>query len=343
MHDSTELPPRLRVDGPRLLKPNGSEFVPRGLNFGSWGEDDPLDAVQVAAMGSDIVRVALRWWGKWGDPTVDARDNDAFAFLRRAHFERWLGLITAVAQEGMWVVPFIDSNCGQSGTQDAGTMAYCDPYQSWGARGRNFFTDPSMRRVFSQIVWPAAAARLRTVAKIAFLELGPELAGERGPEYAAPVREFYRECIAAIRQPHIDMDTPFLIGPYDGYNIKLCEEAYLPERTDVVYTGNLLNSYVSNPSKFDEGLAALVRMRDAHGVPVFVQQLGRKTNYDPDRKLMDRALRAMDQHAVGYTWWQNKQNTDDERDYGLNYKNSTGTGWIQKADEVAVLEDFWAA
>src|SRR6185436_11265418 len=123
MHDSTELPPRLRVDGPRLLKPNGSEFVPRGLNFGSWGEDDPLDAVQVAAMGSDIVRVALRWWGKWGDPTVDARDNDAFAFLRRAHFERWLGLITAVAQEGMWVVPFIDSNCGQSGTQDAGTMA----------------------------------------------------------------------------------------------------------------------------------------------------------------------------------------------------------------------------
>jgi hypothetical protein len=339
----TDLPPRLRVDGARLLKPNGQEFVPRGLNFGSWGEDDPVDATPVAAMGANIVRVCLRWWGKHGDPTVDSRDNDAFAFLRRTHFERWLALIAAVAAEGMWVVPFIDSNCGQSGTQDAGTMAYCDPYQSWGARGRNFFTDPAMRRVFSQVVWPAASARLRTVAKIAFLELLPEPAGKRGPEYAAPVREFYRECIAAIRQPHIDMDTPFLIGARDGYAIELCEEAFLEERSDVVYTGNLLNPYVSNPSRFDDGLAALLHLRDTRGVPVFVQQLGRKTNYDPDRHLMRRALQAMEDTGTGYCWWQWKQNTDNEDDYGLNYKNQTGTGWVQKTDEMAVLEEAWSA
>ncbi len=337
----TELPPRLRVDGSRLLRPNGQEIILRGLNFGSWGEDDPVDAVQVAALGANVVRVCFRWWGKYGDETVDARDNNAFAFLHRAHFERWLGLITACSAQGMWVVPFIDSNCGQSGTQNAGTMAYCDPYQSWGAHGRNFFTDPAMRRVFTQVVWPAAAARLRAVAKIALLELLPEPAGDRGPEYESLVREFYRECIAAIRV--VDADTPFLIGARDGYNIHFCEEAFLEERADIVYTGNLLNGYVSNPSKFDEGLAALMRLRDTRGVPVFVQQLGRKTSYDPNRSLMRRALQIMEDAQIGYAWWQWKQNTSNEDDYALNFKNQTGTGWVQKTEEVVMLEEAWAA
>lgn len=335
----TELPPRLRVDGPRLVKPNGQEIILRGVNFGAWGEDDPLDAEPVAALGANVVRVAFRWWGEYGDESVDSRDNDSFAFLLRENFERWIGLITAVVERGMWVIPFIDSNCGQCGTQSSSMMAYCDPYRSWGARGRNFLTDPSMRRVFTQVVWPAAAARLRTIAKIAMLELLPEPAGDRGPEYAAPLREFYRECITAIRV--FDHDTPFLTGARDKYGINLCDEAFLEDRTDVVYTGNLLNGYVSNPSKFDEGLAALVRMRDAHGVPVFVQQLGRKTSYDPNLSLMRRALQCMEDAGVGYTWWQNKQNTSDDGDYGLNYKNATGTGWVQKTDEIAVLEEAW--
>jgi hypothetical protein len=250
---SDDLPPRLHCQDAQLVKPNGQPITLRGVTYGSWPEDDPLDAMTLKAMGANCVRVALRWWGLHGTDDVDSRDNNGFSFLKRANVQRWLDLITSASAQGLWVIPFIDSNCGQSGTQDPSTVAYCDPYGSFGAQGRNFFSDPAMRRVFAQIVWPALAAKLRTISKIAMLELQPELLDGRGPEYAAPVRDFYREVIESVRE--VDPDTPVLIGPRGGYDINYCDEAYLSERTDVVYTGNLLSGWVTNPTKFDQGLA----------------------------------------------------------------------------------------
>jgi hypothetical protein len=125
-------------------------------------------------MGANCVRVALRWHGLYGsDPATDSRDDQAYAFLRRANVAHWLDLISAVSAAGMWVVPFIDSNCVQSGTQDPAQQAYCDPYGAFGARGRNGYTDASLRRLFTSIVWPAAAARLRVIPRIAMLEIHP--------------------------------------------------------------------------------------------------------------------------------------------------------------------------
>jgi Cellulase (glycosyl hydrolase family 5) len=335
----TELPPRLSCVGPVLVTPNGKPITLRGINLGAVGEDSPQDAVSIAALGANCARVALRWWGHHGDPSVDARDNDGFAFLRRSAFTDWLDKITACSQAGLWVVPFIDSNCGQSGMQNPQTVAYCDPHRTWGAAGRNFYTDASMRRLFTQIVWPAAAARLRTIARIAMLEVHPEPAPGRGPEYIALVERVQREAIEAIRA--VDADTPFLLGARDAYDIQHCREAHLPERDDCVYTGNLLSQWVTNEDKFAKGLDALARMRQERNVPVFVQQLGRKSGNDRDLAHMRAALEKMEEADIGYAWWQWKQNTTSADDYGLNYKDPNGNGWVQKADEVAALEQAW--
>jgi hypothetical protein len=336
----TELPPRLKCQGGQLLKPNGNPILLRGPTFGSWGEDDPLDVTSIKAMGSNAVRIALRWWGKHGTAEVDSRDNQGYAFLKRANVQHWFDMITSASAAGLWVVPFIDSNCGQSGTQDPSTVAYCDPYGSFGAQGRNFFSDLSMRRVFAQIVWPAIAAKLRTVSHIAMLELQPELLDGRGAEFAAPVRDFYRDVIEGVRE--VDQDTPFLIGPRGGYDINLCDEAWLEERDDVVYTGNLLSGWVTNPDKFDAGLAKLVRMRDERGVPIFVQQVGRKTGDDLDLAFMRRAVEQLHQYGVGYAWWQWKQNTSDPDEYALNYKGP-GHTWVAKTNEIELLTQAWGA
>jgi len=248
MSDPTELPPRLSVQGSDLIKPNGKTIFLHGVSFGAWGEDQPEDAQPVADLGANCVRIALRWHGLFSDPTVDARDNLGFAFLSSTHFTHWLDLITAASEAGLWVIPFIDSDCGQSGTQSPEVMRYCDPYQRWGARGRNFYTDPSLRKLFTTIVWPAAAARLRLIPRIAMLELHAEPAPDRGPEYTPSVQQVYRECMDAVRA--VDADTPFLVGARGGYAIQHVDEAFLTERRDCVYTGNLLDQWVRNPDKF---------------------------------------------------------------------------------------------
>jgi hypothetical protein len=333
------LPPRLRCDGARLLNPKGKPVFLRGVNMGAWGEDQPEDCNDFAAWGANVVRIPLRWWGLYGDAKVDSRDNQAAAFISRSHLAHWLDLITAAASHQMWVIPAIDSNCGQSGLQE-GTRVYCDPYGSWGSSGRNFFTDPTMRSLFAA-VWKAASRRLRGVSHIAMLELLPEPLDGRGEQVAPAVREFYREMIEAVRSGG-DTDTPFLIGARNGYDALHVEEAWLEERTDVIYTGNLLNAKVTNPDKREKAIEALVTMRDTRDVPVFVQQVGRSTADDPDLVDMRAVLDELTAQKIGFTWWQNKQNTENPLDKGLHYKDGHG-GWIAKPDEIELLTSFLGA
>lgn len=333
--EPSQLPARLRFDGSRMIKPNGKEIILRGPCFGSWGEDAPEDAADVKAMGANCVRVNLKWW-RPGD--ADSRDNNGFAFLLKANVQRWLSLIDAVIAQGMWVVPCVDSDCGQNGLQDAETIAYCDPYGTW-PLGHNFFEDPAMRRTYATVVWPALAVPLRARERIAMLELQPEPAGQHGKEYAPRVQNMYREIIDGVRA--VDLDTPFLIGARKGYDIELCDEAYLPERTDVCYTGNLLAQWVKNPEKFDAGLAKLTAMRDARNVPIYCQQMGRRSSDDPDLSFMRRACQRAQDERMGYAWWEWKNHVKGNPDsYGINYPAKDGS-WIRKQAEYDTLSGFW--
>jgi hypothetical protein len=239
--DAVDLPPRLHIDGSTLLKPNGQPWIGRGVSFGHFWLDTPQDVAAVQALGANCVRILLRWWApprKGEYQSQDSRDDNAYAFIHRDHFRNWLDLIVTASAAGLWVVAAIDSNCGQSGTQDPATVAFCDPYGVFGARGRNFWTDAPMKRLYAS-VWQSAAAALRMIPRIAMLEIQPEPLDGRGAEAAGPVRDFYAYLADAIRE--VDQDTPFLVGTRDGYNIKLCAEALDTRRSDFIYTGNLLS------------------------------------------------------------------------------------------------------
>jgi hypothetical protein len=337
--DPTELPPRLLVQGPDILKPNGMPWLGRGVSFGSWGEDQAIDLDQLQDMKGNSVRILLRTWGLYGTPDIDSRDDLAFSFLKRANVQHFIELVVNAAARGQWVIAGIDSNCGQSGTQNPETVRYCDPYGTWGARGHNFITDSTMGKWFA-IIWQTIARVLRPISHIAMLELLPEPLDGRDAQWSPALRTFLRKLIGSVRE--VDADTPFLLGARGGYDINYCDEAWLEERNDVIYTGNLLSGWVTNREKFDAGLGKLIAMRDRRQVPIYVQQLGRKTGDDRDLNHMRHALQAVKDNHVGAAWWQWKQNTTNALEYALNYKDGDG-GWVQKADEVALLTESWQA
>jgi len=277
----------------------------------------------------------MRWWGNYGGEEVDCRDNDAFAFIERGHMERFLSEVKWLTDAGLWVIPAIDSNCGQNGLQQ-GAPAYCDPHRAFGSYGRNFFTDPPMRGMFLS-VWKQVATLLRPFPQIAMLELMPEPLEGRDANWAQVARDFYREVIAAVRE--VDTDTPFLVGPRGGYEINYCDEAWLEERTDCVYTGNLLSGKVMDAAKLAAGIAALKDMRATRNVPVLVQQLGRKTGDDPDCTAMTSALMQVTAAKIHYTWWQNKQKNSNPNEYGLHIQDGAG-GWTPKQNEIDLLSAY---
>lgn len=354
-----ELPPRLRCEGGELIKPNGSAVFLHGVNFGSWGEDDAADCPAISALGANALRINLRWRGKWGTEAranPDSWDPDAFAFINPEKRKIWLSQIAAAAQAALWSVPFIDSNCGQSGTNSPEDVAYCDPYGTWGPLGHNFYRDPAMRRVFASVVWREAARALRLIPRVGLLEIHPEPAHHRDETWAPAVAQVQLECILAIRAAEAELGdlagTPILVGPREGYDIRYVEEAFfaltdafggtLPE--NLVWTGNLLNQWIVNPPRFDKGVQRLVDLREQYGAVPFVQQLGRNSSEDVDLSLMKRALAALREANIGYTWWQWKQNTSNAANMGLHFKNpsdASGATWIAKQGELDALEAEW--
>lgn len=348
--EPVELPPRLRVVGRELIKPNGQPIWLRGPNFGAFNDDDEQQAPVVRSRGANCVRAALRWWGIWGkgdEPNPDCRDNDAFAFVHRAKFQTWLGRLEACAAASMWTVPFIDSNCGQGGTNDAKDIAYCDPYAVWGSDGHNFYTDEGMLRMFATVVWPAVAARLRTVARVGMLEIHPEPAHHRDEKWRPIIARAQKMMIEGIRS--VDADTPILVGAMPGYSIYRVEDHYLALREafggtlppGLVWTGNLLGGYTTDPPKFDSGLGHLVDLREKYDVSVFVQQVGRDSRDDPDLTCLRHAVSALKEAKVGYTWWEWRQHGSDPGGMALNYPDENGN-WIAKDNELAVMEENWS-
>lgn len=336
-----ELPPRLRIEGSKWIKPNGKEFFPVGVSWGSYGRNLEEDGAGCAAMHANCIRDLLRWHGEYGDPAIDARDNNAVAFVRRTNIAQIVREMLWITSAQMWTGLALDSNCTQGGAQSASMRAYCDPYALFGSAGRNGFTDRPLLKLFV-IAWQALARIARPIPRVAWYELLPEpLPGEQyGPQWAPIVADVYRFIIEGVRE--VDPDTPFLIGPRNAYDSDFLEEIYLPERTDVGYTANILSGKLTNTKKRQKAIRDLADFRDRHNVPVYINQLGRRTSADPDLSFMRAALQECNDAGIPFAWWQNRQNSIDPGEYALHYPDGQG-GWIDKTDEIECLSGFMQA
>lgn len=318
-----------------MLSPEGKPIVLRGINEGTWGKMQSIDAAQIAGQGANVVRVLIRWWGHYGRPEVDSRpDNLENGPFEPAHLEQFLREVQWCLDAGMWVVPVLESDCGQNGLQDAQTIKYCDPDKSY-PLGHNFWTDLSQRELYKQ-AWVYLAGILKNYPRIAFYELLPEPLGGHDASYNQQVSDFYKELMIAIEDKAGDKRTPFLIGPRDAYNIDLCDEAYLGSPrwiNRVVYTGNLFiwtgKSVEENIASLEERLGALKRMRAKRNVPVFIQQLGVRSGDDPTQFYLDAALKRVTNAGIGYTGWQWRQNTSRKEEFAIVVEDAdTGADWV---------------
>lgn len=331
-----------------MLGPDGHPLVLRGINEGTWGEMRSGDAAQIAANGGNVVRVLIRWWGLYGGHDVESRDDPAPGHFEPGHLAQFLQNVQWCLDAGLWVVAAIDSNCGQNGLQDAGTIGYCDPSGGY-PEGHNFWTDPTQRALFQQ-AWVHLAGRLKALPNIAMYELLPEPLQDRDASYADDVSAFYQQLMAAIEDQAGDRRTPFLVGARDAYDIRLCDEAFIADvrwRNRVVYTGNLFihptKTRQENLSTIDSRLDALAAMKQARQVPVFVQQYGVRSGDDPDQSYLEYGLAAMDAAGIGYTGWQWRQNTPDPGEYAIVLTDpSTGADTV-KTDVLATYARHWAA
>jgi len=339
-------PARLAVSGSSLLAPDGTPVMLRGMNEGTWGEMQSYDAASIAAQGGNVVRVLIRWWGLYGGVDVESRSDAAPGHFLPDHLTQFLREVQWCIDAGLWVIPVIDSNCGQNGLQNTDMMKYCDPDGTYPG-GRNFWTDLTQRQLFKES-WIHLAGILKDYPKIAFYELLPEPLAGRDSSYGADVSAFYQELMAAIEDVAGDRRTPFLVGARDAYNIKLCDEAYIPAlrwANRVVYTGNLFvhpkTSQAETIADVESRLGALSSMKAARAVPVFIQQFGVRTADDPGQFYLEAGLSRMNAAGVGYTGWQWRQNTTSPDEYAVILKEP-GTGAdVVKTAVLAVYSKYW--
>ena len=199
-------PARLTISGSKLITPSGQAIQLRGFNWGHWGKAQPQDAADNYAQGANVVRIILRWWGLYGSPEINSRDDKSPGHIDPEHLAMLDSYIKWATDAGLWVVLAVDSDCGQNGLQDSSNQKFCDPENKYGAKGHNFWTDVSMRQKFIE-VWKFVANRYKDTPRIAMYEVLPEPNPAGGS--AADVTGFYKEVMRAILS--VDSRTPFLL------------------------------------------------------------------------------------------------------------------------------------
>lgn len=306
------------------------------------------DAAAIAGQGAKVVRVLIRWWGLYGGSDVESRMDTAPGHFQPDHLKQFLQEVKWCIDAGLWVIPVIDSNCGQNGLQNADMVHYCDPGNAYPG-GHNFWTDTAQRQRFKE-AWVYLASLLKDYERIAFYELLPEPLEGRDATYRAAVSAFYQELMTAIEDQAGDKRTPFLVGARDDYNITLVDEAYIADprwKNRVVYTGNLFihtgQAQAQNLAVIESRLAALTRMRDTRGVPVFIQQFGVRTSDDPNGFYLDYGLSKLTAAGVGYTGWQWRQNTGSMDEYAIVVEDPKSGADVTKTSVLAIYAKYWKA
>jgi hypothetical protein len=311
---------RLSVRGSSLLDEHGQPVVLRGWNWGEWGSATEQDALDNAAQGATAVRLPLRWWGDY-PAGMDAYDPSGPPYLDAARLCELDRTVSWAVRHGLWVILFVDSNCGQ-GSRERDTVAACGAAD--GGAPANFSNDPQMKQRFAE-AWAFLAARYRQVPRMGMYELLPEPNFTCGAHDACPdwslFPAFYASLLPSIRAS--EPGIPVMVGAGAGYDLQHIDTAYIEGATSIVYTGDLFLQAASDP----QWLAALTQFRSSHDAPVFVQQVGIRKSTPDAGVLVDGLLEQLDGADIGWTWWTYREpNAPQGQGYAPYYKGAS-TPW----------------
>jgi hypothetical protein len=338
LHNVTASTGYLSVKGDQILAPTGLPIVLRGWNWRRWGAAQPQDGADNAAQGANCVRIPLRWWDYDSGNASDSRDDNAPGNIDPAR----LGILDAmVAQAGaarLWIILTLDSDCGQNGTQDGATKRYCDPQNTYGGAGRNFFTDLDARRKFIR-AWQFIAARYKNAAFIGLFEPLPEI-NPPGGWTDDGIKQLYDDIMKAIRA--VAPGIPFLVGSR-GYDITQPSNGYNAAWKDVVYTGDLIQrtggTQSANLQDTIDRLHSLTQFRTNKGVPVFIQQAGVQSgDDDPSFSYLNNMLANIAAAKVGFTYAQYRDGQTPSG-FAPKYQGSDGR-WLTKSDWLATIVSY---
>jgi hypothetical protein len=337
---------RVAITGTKLFLTGGTELYPRGVNQGTWGQNYSIDAPAIAGYGANHVRLLIR--SNLGgtldsyETGTDAYVNNGTDYLSDTHKAQFLQEIDWAGSSQLWSIVAFDTDQGQGVGRQTLPTSYWDFFDGSpeaAAAKEKFFKG-----------WEWIATQCRGREYILCYELLPEpIPYNSTADDAIALRAFYRELIARVRA--IDPNTPFLIGGRNSYGTNTVAEAYLSERTDCIYTIDLLTNRVEAEDTIAATLEGFRAWLDSTNVPGLIQQLGRNTGEDEGAgtttenaglTAMCGSMSLCNALHIPYTWWQYHQNTDSQTAYGLWFKTVyPGTGplnWTPKPAEIAAFQ-----
>lgn len=319
---------RLSVSGSKILDEHGNEIILRGWNWGEWGSAQEGDAYDNATQGATAVRIPVRWWGDYPD-AGDSYDPSGPPYLDAQHVCTLDQTIGWAVKQHLWVILFLDSNCGQ-GSLTRDTVDACGAVD--GGAPANFNNDPEMKARFTR-AWAFLSARYSKVPYIGMYEILPEPNFTCGAHKTCPdwsiFPAFYASIIPTIRAA--DPRTPVLVGPGGAYNIDQIATSYIDGGSGIVYTGNLFEQYATDSASY----AAALDFRSKSNVPVFIQQVGIRKSVPDAGAITDGVLTELKKDSFGWTWWTYREpNAPNGLGYAPLYKDSTGKwqtddAWLQ--------------
>lgn len=331
-----------------------------GYNWGNYSTISlPLDVNLAIADGVSLVRPIgyNRWMGPYGVTGTDSRDDACYASFGPQNRDFHYQSVVQLGQAGIWSVVAFDSDCAINGgmqdgpggsdatfcealvqpgevpmTMDAsGNWTVIGGSPTWDAvGGYNVFTSPVLFHKVRRI-WKMLATLYAPLPKIFAYELGSEPMAGAGFNYDATwsprLQSFYRILINDIRQ--IDPYTPFVIGARGGYNLSSINEMILSERTDCIYTFDLLSSVVKTianiPGKYDNA--------GALNVPMYVNQNGTQSSDDPNDYAFNGSIAIAKARGYPCCLWQAKDKGTTANGYGWRYSDGAG-GFIDKTQRI---------
>ncbi len=315
--DASSAPPaRLHASGSDIVDEAGNRVILRGYSWGAWGTAIERDGADNAAQGANVVRLPLRWWGQYHGDVDSYIDDPSQHYVDPHHLQMLDDTIRWATDAGLWVVLFLDSDCGQDASSD---VAYCN--------GNNFWNDSTMRAHFADL-WRLLVTTYRDHPLIAAYELLPE------PQWTgshADIRAFYEEMTAVVRE--LDTRTPVIMGPADAYNAHWLEDAYTTVDDNIIYTVD--DFLFTSPAPGH--LADMMAFSSAHHVPVWVNQIGIESGRDMASTYAGQALDALNAAHIGWAWWTYRIDSMDPSVHGMYYLAVDGRTWVPKSDWLTLV------